>query len=76
MAKLIKPKLTEEEYKAKLAEVHPQTRKRAYALAFDAYYAAGSAWVQSGREPDGLTDFIMEAVVNRLIIDGWRKVQN
>jgi len=75
MAKLIKPKLTEEEYKAILAEVHPQTRKRAYSLAFDAYYAAGSAWIKSGRESDGLNEFIMEAIVNRLIVDGWRKVK-
>ena len=75
MAKLIKPKLTEAEYKAILAEVHTHTRKRAYGLARDAYFAAGSAWLESGRGSDGITDFMIEAIVNRLIVDGWRKVK-
>lgn len=69
-------KKTQDEFEALVASVHGSTRKRAYLLARDAYYAAGMAWVDSGRDSDGLTDYMMKSIVNNLIADGWRKVDN
>jgi hypothetical protein len=69
-------KKTPQDFEEIVASVHANTRKRAYVLARDAYYAAGMAWIDSERDSDGMTDYMMKAVVDNLIVDGWRKVEN
>ena len=69
-------KKTPEDFEALIASVHANTRKRAYLLARDAYFAAGMAWVQTGNDPDGLTEYMLKSVVDNMIADGWRKVDS
>jgi hypothetical protein len=69
-------KKTPQDFEEIVASVRANTRKRAYVLARDAYYAAGMAWIDSERDSDGMTDYMMKAVVDNLIVDGWRKVDN
>lgn len=66
-------KKTQKDFEELITQVHASTRKRAYVLARDAYYAAGMAWVESGSDSDGLTDYMMKSIVDNLIADGWRK---
>ena len=66
-------KKTPQDFEALVASVNANTRKRAYVLARDAYFAAGMAWVQTGNDPDGLTEYMLKSVVDNLIADGWRK---
>jgi len=69
-------KKTPEDFEAIVASVHANTRNRAYLLARDAYFAAGMAWVQTRNDPDGLTEYMLKSVVDNMIADGWRKVDN
>jgi hypothetical protein len=47
--------------------------KKAYTTAENAYFNAGSAWLQVSNSSDGITQFMLREVVDALIADGWRK---